>query len=140
LAARKPPLRGKLKVDQPKKSAPEKSTGSDAGTALQSLTGLLASLPGWVIEAAAPALRQTERGIAQLDTANFVRAILAALPGDTPSGKKSTKRMIAEEAAVLAAAVALIALRRKLPLTKLVGSGVPGNILMLLKALSALRR
>jgi hypothetical protein len=140
LAARKPPVRGKLKVDRPDASAPEKSTGSDAGTALQALTGLLASLPGWVIEAAAPALRQTERGLAQLDTANFVRAIMAALPGDAPSGKKSAKRVIAEEAAVLAAAVALIALRRKLPLTKLVGSGVPGNILMLLKALSALRR
>jgi hypothetical protein len=140
LAARKPPLRGKLKVDQPEKSAPEKSTGSDAGKALQSFTTLLAGLPGWVIEAAAPALRKTERGIAQLDTANFVRAIMAALPGDAPSGKKSTKRVIAEEAAVLAAAVALIALGRKLPLTKLVGSGVPGNILMLLKALSALRR
>jgi hypothetical protein len=141
LAARKPPLRGTLKVDRPETSAPEKlSKGSDAGKALQSFAALLGSLPGWVIEAAAPALRKTERGIAQLDTADFVRAIMAALPGGTSSGKKSTKRVIAEEATVLAAAVALIALRRKLPLTKLVGSGVPANILLLLKALSALRR
>jgi hypothetical protein len=141
LAARKPPLRGKLKVGaEAEKPAAEKSSDKNAGGALQSLTALVGSLPGLLVEAAAPALRKTERGLGQLDTANFVRAIMAALPGDGSSGRKSTKRVIAEEAAVLAAAVALIALRRKLPLTKLVGSGVPGNILMLLKALSALRR
>jgi len=142
LAARKPALRGQLKVsDRPDKSASKKSSlGGDAGKALQSIAALLGSLPGWVIEAAAPALRKTERGVAQMDTATIMRAIMAALPGGAPSDKKSTKRIVAEEAAVLAAAVALIALRRKLPLTKLVGSGVPANILLLLKALSALRR
>jgi hypothetical protein len=143
LAARKPPLRSKLKVGvSAEKSAPEKpAAGKNAGGALAALTALLASLPSLAIDAAAPAVRKTEQAIGQIDIAKFIGALTAAMPDDPRSGqKKSAKRQIAEEAAVLAAAVALIALRRKLPLMKIVGSGVPGNILMLLKALSTLRR